>query len=134
MEGYLNAVRVPLSINLGSHCILYLRVHVLSTRAEPPDLPHEVLSLPGPPRWRCLHAAQHSFLYHEQQASGGYDHQEGKDRRKHRGAPADRARDHRGPKVYNRAVSRSSRLLHPEVLPARKHSVSGWCVQYLVAF
>ena len=58
------------------HFSPYLGLHVHGGRVELARLPDGVQPPAAAPRWRSIQAVEHSFLDHEQQASGCHDHQE----------------------------------------------------------
>lgn len=103
--------------------LLYLGLHVRSSRAVPRSLRGEVEPSAAAPGWRRLHAVEHSFLYHEQQASGRHKDQEREYRRQDGGAAADRARADGVAKVDDRASPRPAALLRAVVVPPRNHGV-----------
>ena len=88
-----------------------------------PGLADEVQPLAVTPGGRRLHAVQHSFLDHEQQASGCYDHQERQHRGQHGGAAAAGARADGAPEVEHRAAPDASAPHQSVVLPAREHGL-----------
>jgi len=105
------------SNELASPRLHYLRLHVHSCVATP----HSVLHFLPVGSWRrSLHAVQHSFLYHEQQASGCHDHGERQHRRHDSRVSSHGGRAH-GRSEVDQGSARSFNLV---LLLARRHSES----------
>lgn len=103
--------------------LIYLDLHVRSSRAVPRCLPSDVDPPAAAPGWRSLHAVEHSFLYHEQQASRRHQHEKRQHGREDGRAAADRARARGVAKVHDRARPRSAAPLRDVVMPPRNHGV-----------
>lgn len=96
-----------------------------------PDLLEIVSILAVPSGWRSLHIIQHSFLYHQEKASGRHDNGERQHGWQDRRTPALRSRTHEWSKVYSCATSRPADPLFHKLLLAHWHLRINLSVRFL---